>query len=37
MDKDIKGESIFGKGNAGIQIADKLLKTDLDFVKRMTY
>ena len=33
----IKGEQIFGAGNAGVLIADKLAELDLNINKRMTY
>jgi UDP-hydrolysing UDP-N-acetyl-D-glucosamine 2-epimerase len=35
--KKLEGEQIFGKGNAGEQIAEKLATINLDFNKRMTY
>lgn len=37
INKKIKGEFIFGQGNAGERIAEKLSKIDLHFVKQMTY
>ena len=37
ISKKIKGEFIFGQGNAGFQIAERLSSIDLNFVKRMTY
>jgi len=35
--KKVDGEYIFGQGEAGVQIAEKLSTIDLNFNKRMTY